>query len=392
MSAKRFGRRKPSHVAGLIPVHIASLFAMAGIELLLPVLPILQTALHLTERDIVLFTMAYLLPGVLVTLPAGVLADRFGTRRVLEIALAGMGVAGIGLALSRTLPLLLAFRIIQGFCGGAIAPMTITLIGDLTSGTSQIRAQAHRSLLMTLGSAALPVIGGLAAAVHWSLPFALQGTALVLAGLILRVTPGTRPARKPRVVLRLTRPDSKVMAIHILSLLRFVVLYSFLTFLPLALARSGFSPVQVGMTLGGSAAVGAILAIFTNRMVRHVPPSSLLGVALFVTGVGLAILGFIPGTPGLILGSLVFGAGDGLQGVLQNTFLTRVGSIESRGSIVAVAATAKNLGKLFGPPLILLLSRGVGTALAFAILGVGTMLGAAAARPLRGADEAVLGS
>jgi MFS family permease len=365
---------------------------MVGIELVLPVLPILQTAVHLTERDTVLFTTAYLLPGVLVTLPAGALADRFGTRRVLVTALAGIGVAGIGLALSRTLPLLLMFRVIQGFCGGATAPMTITLIGDLTVGTFQLRAQAHRSLVMTLGSAFLPVMGGLAAGVHWSLPFAIQGTALGMAAIVLRVVPAARPARRPRAALRLSRPDSKVMAIHTLSLLRFVVMYSFLTFIPLVLARFGFSPVQVGLILGGSAAVGAILAVFANRMVRYVSPSYLLGTSLLVAGVGLALLGLIHGTPGLIIGSLVFGAGDGLHGVLQNSFLTRVGSIASRGSIVAMAATAKNLGKVLGPPLILLLSRGVGNALAFAILGVGMMLGAAAARPLRAADEAVLGS
>jgi MFS family permease len=391
MAAKRFGFWRQPHASSLIPTHIASILSMTGIELVLPTLPLLQSALNLTDRDIVLFTMAYLLPGVLVTLPAGALADRLGAKRVLVIALAGMGACGIALSLSRSLPLLLVFRTIQGLCAGAISPLTITLLGDLTDGARQLQAQAHRSLLMTMGSAGLPVIGGFAGGVHWSVPYALQGIAVAVAAVIWRVVPNLRRDHRTHIAVRSSRLDSKVLAVNFLSLLRFLVMYSFLTFVPLALGRLGFSPIRVGLVLGASAGLGATLAIFAGRMVNHVAPSLLLGTSLTVAGVGITVLGVSPTSLGLIVGSMIYGAGDGLHGVLQNSFLTRVGNPANRGSIVAMAATAKNLGKLLGPPLILVLSRGAGNAAAFAILGLGTILGTGFVRPLRAVNDRLLG-
>jgi MFS family permease len=375
----------------LLLTFAASLIAMSGIELVLPSLPLMQEALGLSDSAIVLVMTVYLLPGVVVTIPAGAVADAFGTRRVLVFALTGLGLTGVGLFFARSLSVVLGLRLIQGLCAGAIAPLTIAYIGALTDGLGQLRAQAKRSLLMTVGSATLPALGGLVASAHWSGPFALQALALPVAFALWRVRPLNRPAVRPKFALIPARPDRHVMSVHVLSLIRFVALYAFLTFLPLALARFGFTPLEVGLWLGASAGLGAIVALASSGLAQRVRPSALMQAGLVVAGSGLALMAPGGSPLWLIAGGLVFGTGDGLHGVLQNSFLTRVGEAATRNSTVAVAAMAKNLGKVFGPGLVLLTGGALGHTLVFAGLGLGICLSAALPALLRPYDDAVVG-
>jgi DHA2 family multidrug resistance protein len=64
-----------------------------------------------------------------ITVPlSGWLSARFGTLRTLVWALLGFGLFSVLCGLSRTIEMLVVLRVLQGFCGGPMMPMTQTLM------------------------------------------------------------------------------------------------------------------------------------------------------------------------------------------------------------------------------------------------------------------------
>ena len=79
----------------LWPVFLAGPIVLSGLQSILPTLPLMQDELGLSNTEIGLVTSVYLLPGVLLAVPAGMLADRFGRRIVLSVSLLVFGVGGL---------------------------------------------------------------------------------------------------------------------------------------------------------------------------------------------------------------------------------------------------------------------------------------------------------
>ena len=129
---------------------------------------------------------AYLLTST-VTVPIfGKLADLFGRK---PIFLGGMVVFLLGsvlCGLAASMPLLVAFRALQGLGAGAVSPMVFTIIGDIYPLRERGKIQGFLSMLWGLASLAGPGLGAfLTLTFSWrwvffvSLPFGLLGLWLV---------------------------------------------------------------------------------------------------------------------------------------------------------------------------------------------------------------------
>jgi ACDE family multidrug resistance protein len=114
-------------------------------------LPAIQSALDIPDSQLGLFTAAYMLPGVVLAIPLGYLADRLGRRPVFASMAVLYGLAGGAQALVGDYGVMLALRLAQGVGFAALMPLSITLIGDVLRGSAQIRAQSRRQVMMTLG-------------------------------------------------------------------------------------------------------------------------------------------------------------------------------------------------------------------------------------------------
>lgn len=90
----------------------------------------------------------------------GWLAGRFGTVKLFLLSIAGFGVFSALCGFATTLPMLVAFRIGQGFCGGPLMPLSQTLLLKIFPKESHAKAMAMWAMTVVVAPIAGPILGG----------------------------------------------------------------------------------------------------------------------------------------------------------------------------------------------------------------------------------------
>src|ERR1700757_5088806 len=98
---------------------------------------------------------SYLVANAIILPMTGWLAGRFGRKRLLLLAVSGFTVASFFCGLAPSLPILIIFRVIQGACGGGLAPLSQAIL--LKSSPPQKRGQAMA--FWALGIVVAPMLG-----------------------------------------------------------------------------------------------------------------------------------------------------------------------------------------------------------------------------------------
>jgi ACDE family multidrug resistance protein len=355
-------------------IFAVSIIGMTGVQSFLPALPLMQDELGLSNAETSLVVTVYLFPGIVMALPAGLLADRFGRRVVLATGLFTLGIGGVALTFAHSFTAVLAVRFIQGFGFATFAPLTITLLGDWFTGVRHVQAQAYRTVAMSVGSAVLPIAGGLLAGISWYSSFALQSIAIVAGVAVMWLVPYEAAARNPvtrnlRSLARLAN-DRTVVATQAMAIMRFFLLFGFIAYFPILLAdRFGLSSVAIGVLLGAVFGASSVTGALTTRFLRSITPSGLMALSLLLAGGSLALVGLAQHLSLAILGGLIFAASDGPLGVLHNTVSAHITPLEIRASFVAATGATKNFGKFLGPAFAGLALTVVPLSLTFVALG-----------------------
>jgi DHA1 family bicyclomycin/chloramphenicol resistance-like MFS transporter len=158
---------------------------------------------------------AYLLAFAVMTLWHGAIADHFGRRRVILVALALFGLASAGCMAATSIEQLWLWRAMQGVTAGAGIVISRAIVRDLFDGPAAQRLMAQITMMFAIAPAAAPVIGGwLQTLFGWRMVFAFL--ALMSAALCLacwRLLPETLPPerRQPMQPAYLARAYRQVL-------------------------------------------------------------------------------------------------------------------------------------------------------------------------------------
>lgn len=379
--------------------HLGGMAVITGVQLISPALPALAERFSLSESEVSLVISVYLIPAALASVPAGLMADRFGRRWVFGGGLTLFGLAGLLLPLvaEGSFAGLLVIRFFQGLGFAPAFPLTITILGDLYNGPQLVSAQGRRSVLMSVADGAYPILGGILVGLSWMAPWYLQIVALPVGLLVLLTFRDWVPLRRHGAMgglvwlWRSTRVKG-TMSLHYVAFIRFFVKFALLSYLPLLLVVSReMSAAQAGLILGTAALCGTLGAAISGALARVGPASRWVGLGILVQGVALVVIAYVGEVWILMPVAVVYGLGDGVLGTLINSYLAAATDPEHRASLVAANGAIKNVGKLLAPILLGMAVLWIPLSAAFAVVAGFMVLSVPATRPLRVYDARISG-
>lgn len=160
--------RRPSSLAGRPPIGERELIWMMallmalnafGIDAILPALDELASDVGASGNSRQFVIGAYLLAAGVGTLVPGAIADRYGRRPVLFVALAAYIVLSIACALATSFEALVVLRAVQGFCAAGIVALPPAIIRDRVGGDRMARMMSLIFVIFLLVPAIAPSIG-----------------------------------------------------------------------------------------------------------------------------------------------------------------------------------------------------------------------------------------
>ncbi len=123
-------------------------------------LPYMQGSVSASADQINWVLTSYIVAAAIMTPPSGFLANRFGRKRVLLVAIAGFVVASMLCGMAQSLTQIVAFRLLQGFFGAALVPLSQAILLDVYTLEERGSAMALFGVSVMVGPVLGPVIGG----------------------------------------------------------------------------------------------------------------------------------------------------------------------------------------------------------------------------------------
>lgn len=123
-------------------------------------LPTLSVDLHASTGDLQWFVDSYSLVLAAALLPAGLLGDKIGRKRLLTGALAVFGVASLACAYSSSTGELIAARAVLGLAAAVILPLSLAVLPVMFTAAERPRAIAIVGGATFLGYPLGPILGG----------------------------------------------------------------------------------------------------------------------------------------------------------------------------------------------------------------------------------------
>ncbi len=340
---------------------IASIGALAIFSSTLsktPVLPLFAASLGASPTEIGWIVIASTIPGVLISFPAGALADHLGTRRVLLASLVVFATAPFLYLGVENAWQLMAVRFYHGFATAIFGTVASAAIAERYTSDRAARLSTYSSATI-VGRSLAPFLGGflisLASFGAVYVACAISGVLALAAGLLL---PESRPVQakasaRPHfwASLKEVLRDRGILLVSTIEAAQYLVFGAIEAFLALYAASLGVPAWQIGIILG----VQLVSIVFTKPLMGRL--SDRIGrrrVILPGLALGAASILLLPWASeffGLAALSLAFGLG--FATVTSSTAalvadLTRNGRF---GASMGVLRTVMDVGPSIGPVL-----------------------------------------
>jgi MFS family permease len=358
----------PWRSPALVAILAATLMTPMDVPLISPALPEVQAMFGVTESRAGLLITLYALPGILLGPVIGVLADRVGRRYVLSGCLALFGLAGTAIAFTNDFTMALGLRVLQGMAAGSIlSAIAMTAVGDRYAGHQHDAVMGVTSAMLSLGTAAYPVIGGYLAARAWNAPFLMYALAVPVAGVVLLGLDDRDPRPNSsndgyiRAALR-TVPARRAVALYATMFISFALVFGGLyTALPFYLADAfGFTSTTVGLLTSVVLLVTAVVSTQNGRLAARTTTTTLLAVGFALYAAGFLGVALTSELSVLVSALLVFGVGSGLVMPTLFAAISALAPDHVRGGVMSLQTTTIGVSQAVGPALFTVVGGAIG--------------------------------
>lgn len=373
-----------------------------------PIIPLLVSDIGISYAQAGFLLTVFFVMYTIFQLPAGVLADWLGKRRLLVFGLGGMSLAILLASTADGYGMLLVAQTIAGICGSTFHPTGMSIISDVETEGTEGRAMGVFGFGGAIGTLTSPLlIGGLAAIAGWRI--ALAGAALL--GLVVTATflvlfrreqATTDTATTDKIIdenLRQTlqRAIGGLLAVPVsrgIVLLFFITLILSLQHRAIHTFTTSYVVAETGASISFGNLVffilllgGSLSSLWAGDLADTFDRTLLGGVTALLTAllVGATILLAIVlvDIPAWVT-TIVLGLWFFLIGLLmyaaypvKNALISEQAEAEFSGSLFGVIQTASAIGSASGPAIFGVLSTEWGVVAAFPAIAVVSLILAA---------------
>ena len=336
-----------------------TLMVVMGVASIAPALPGIVRDLGISKLDVAWLITAFSLPGMLLAPFIGVLADRFGRKRILVPSIFLFAIAGTACAFTREFNILIIFRVFQGIGAAAMGSINVTLIGDLYLGRRRVEAMGLNASALSIGAAGYPLIGGALAALAWYYPFYLSLIAIPVGIIVLTRLNNPEPDSRENFKSYLVGAwgylkNMKVAALFAAGVITFIIVFgAYLTYFAIymddAFNASGFT---IGVFMSVSALATAVVASQMRMITRRFSEVMLIKASFAIFGLSLILIPFMPSLWFLLIPMLLLGIAQGIN--LPSILSTAAGlaPTEYRAAFMSINSSMIRLGQTVGPPIV----------------------------------------
>lgn len=327
-----------------------------------PVLPLLAAHLECSPSEVGIIASVSTLTGVLFSLPAGLLSDRFGRKNLLRVSLVVFASAPFLYLLSVNTWQLALVRFYHGLATAVFTPIAMALVADIFQ-TQRGERLGWFSTATLIGRSMAPMVGGSvlgAAALHPAMGFkvvygicGIAGILALLAGFRIQAPAVEhRKAQSLQSSFRAFRSVISNQGILWASLVEAGILFAYgtmETFLPLYAGLHGMNPYKIGILLSGQiltlVLTRPMMGRFSDRhgRIRQIFWGAVFG-AFCIGSLGI-FTSFFP----LLCASILFGFSLSTVTSATSAFIADMTTPESRGAAMGVFGSVMDIGHSMGP-------------------------------------------
>lgn len=342
--------------ATVLILSVVVFLVLLGITIIAPALPAYAQELEATEFMVGIVVAAYAGARVAFDIPAGVLGDRHGQKRIMSYGLVAIAVSSVFAGFAINYWMLVAVRITEGVGSAMYVTSSTALLVHAAPDEKRGQYMSYYVSALLLGAVLGPAIGGYLAFLYGlAAPFffyaLVAAVGFVLLQFFLRDAPEERSGTpvSTRDIVRLLRNPSFVL-VNLGVLAAFFVRGGFNnTLFPIwAQAKFGVTTAVIGalLTLAAFTALSTMLP--SGRLADRYGRKGPFVTGLLVSAVALPFVFFSDSLVGLTVTMGLYGAALGFHGPLA-AWAADLAPKDRLGTAMGVYRTIGDLGWLLGP-------------------------------------------
>ncbi|MEU5053502.1 MFS transporter [Streptomyces sp. NPDC021096] len=300
------------------------------------------------------------LGGVISSLGAGVMADRFGRRPTLLIAQVSTALSVALLGFMQQPATIAAVAFVAGMAANASRPAVQAMMADIVPAEDRVRAFALNYWAINVGFAFSSLAAGLIAEHSYLIGFLGEGVlTLVCALLVFWKLPESRPeptdaagagaGGEPAVSLWTVLHDRRFMAVVGLSFLMAFIFMQHSVALPVAMGADGFSPGDYGTVIAVNGVLIVAVQIPVTRLLERRDPRALLTISALLAGYGFGLTAFAGSIGVYMLTVVVWTLAEVVNSPTQMGLVVRLSPSHGRGRYQGMYTMSWSVAALVAP-------------------------------------------
>lgn len=339
---------------GIASIYLVAFFVVMGLSIIVPAFPLYARDFGASDIMIGGLIAGFGIARVFSDVPAGMLTERIGQKKILQAGLFIIAISSFGAAFVTNYWLLLAARILEGIGSALYVTTATTIISSSVEVARRGRVMSYYTAAILLGGTAGPAVGGLVTPLYGkNSPFLAYSLLAFVSMVISHFSLSSReekPERETALDFRILVTERSVLLI---SLATFAMAFLWtgleLTVIPIfAYDNLALTPTSLGFVLTLSALTNLVSTLImgstTDRFGRRLPMvvgylASALSAALFVASTDfISFLGF----------AAIYGFSTGVWGQ-TSAWAADMAPKEKIGTMLGVNRMMGDLGFVFGP-------------------------------------------